>query len=41
MKTPEQIEAEISNMNLSEVARVVRDDWKNVYFGAVPYLGAM
>jgi hypothetical protein len=41
MKTPEQIEAEISNMNLSEVARVVRDDWKNVYFGAVPYLDAM
>lgn len=26
---------------LYEVAREVRKDWKNVYFGAVPYLDAM
>jgi hypothetical protein len=26
---------------LSEIAREIRQDWKNVYFGAVPYLHAM
>lgn len=24
-----------------EIAREIRADWKNVYFGAVPYLDAM
>lgn len=24
-----------------EIAREIRRDWKNVYFGAVPYLNAM
>lgn len=27
--------------NLSAIARIVRKDWKNIYFGAVPYLDAM
>ena len=26
---------------LSEIARDIRRDWKNIYFGAVPYLSAM
>lgn len=26
---------------LHEIAREIRSDWKNVYFGAVPYLEAM
>jgi len=26
---------------LYEIAREIRKDWKNVYFGAVPYLEAM
>ncbi len=26
---------------ISEVAEVIREDWKKVYFGAVPYLEAM
>ena len=28
-------------MDISTIASVVRCDWKNVYFGAVPYLDAM
>lgn len=27
--------------SLSEIAAIIRKDWKNVYFGAVPYLQAM
>ena len=27
--------------NLSIIAREIKNDWKNVYFGAVPYLQAM
>jgi hypothetical protein len=27
--------------SLSTIAREIRSDWKNVYFGAVPYLQAM
>lgn len=27
--------------NIAEIALMVRKDWKNVYFGAVPYLDAM
>lgn len=26
---------------ISQIASEIRRDWKNVYFGAVPYLGAM
>jgi len=26
---------------LSEIAMEIKSDWKNVYFGAVPYLQAM
>lgn len=26
---------------LSEIASEIRSDWRKVYFGAVPYLGAM
>lgn len=26
---------------LNEIAHEIQDDWKNVYFGAVPYLEAM
>lgn len=26
---------------IKEIAREIRADWKNVYFGAVPYLEAM
>ena len=31
----------LKNMTLSEIAVAVKGDWKNVYFGAVPYLDAM
>lgn len=31
----------LKNSNLGAIASIVRRDWKNVYFGAVPYLGAM
>lgn len=27
--------------NLSEIASEIKNDWKKVYFGAVPYLDAM
>ena len=30
-----------SNMSIAQLAGVCRRDWKNVYFGAVPYLEAM
>jgi hypothetical protein len=30
-----------TNRPLSTIAREVRQDWKKVYFGAVPYLDAM
>jgi hypothetical protein len=30
-----------ANRPLSTIAREVRQDWKKVYFGAVPYLDAM
>ena len=26
---------------LYEIAKEIRSDWKNIYFGAKPYLGAM
>lgn len=39
--TPLALDANIKNMSLSEIARVIRKDWKQVYFGAVPYLSAL
>ena len=27
--------------NISQIAQIVKNDWKKVYFGAVPYLNAM
>lgn len=32
---------DVSNMNLGQIAAIIKSDWKNVYFGAVPYLDAM
>lgn len=32
---------EVTVRPLYEIASEIRKDWKNVYFGAVPYLGAM
>ena len=29
------------NRNISVIAQEIEKDWKNVYFGAVPYLDAM
>jgi len=31
---------EIPNQ-IAAIARIIRKDWKNIYFGAVPYLDAM
>lgn len=27
--------------NISLIAKLIKDDWKNIYFGAEPYLNAM
>ena len=27
--------------NIAQIAQIVKKEWKNVYFGAVPYLEAM
>lgn len=32
---------EIHHLSIHALARMIRQDWKNVYFGAVPYLAAM
>lgn len=32
---------DIKDAKLSEIAKVISDDWKKPYFGAVPYLNAM
>ena len=31
----------LAGMSISEIARLIRRDWKKVYFGATPYLSAM
>mgnify|MGYP001575301628 CR=1 FL=1 len=31
----------LENLTISEIVSLIRKDWKNVYFGAVPYLEAM
>ena len=30
-----------SELSIHQIAQVIRCDWKNVYFGAVPYIAAM
>lgn len=32
---------QLPTMEIFQIAAVIRKDWKNVYFGAVPYLGSM
>ena len=32
---------DLSTLNIAGLARVIKNDWKKVYFGAVPYLNAM
>lgn len=32
---------DLTKLNLREIAALVRQDWKPVWFGAVPYLDAM
>ena len=34
-------EYNLENMSIHAIARLVAMDWKNPYFGAVPYLDAM
>ena len=35
------MKAQKSSRMLSEIAREINSDWKNIYFGARPYLNAM
>jgi hypothetical protein len=32
---------DLDHMSIHSIARLIRQDWKNPYFGAVPYLNAM
>jgi hypothetical protein len=36
-----QTQTGVAVRSLSEIAREIRREWKNPYFGAVPYLNAM
>ena len=38
---PEYLSKKIAELSVSEIAWVISQDWKNVYFGAEPYLSAM
>lgn len=38
---PESNAEALKNYSISQIAGVIRRDWKPVYFGAVPYLSAM
>lgn len=40
METINQI-AELGKLDISGIAYLIKQDWKKVYFGAVPYLDAM
>lgn len=31
----------LANMTISEIAYLIKRDWKKMYFGAVPYVDAM
>lgn len=41
MNATDTATVETSTRALGEIAREITRDWKNVYFGAVPYLQAM
>lgn len=32
---------DLSTLTIREIARIIKADWKKVYFGAVPYLEVM
>lgn len=38
---PEDLATKLRAMNIAQIAGVIARDWKQVYFGAVPYLQAM
>lgn len=40
-KTKVEIPQSVKDLSIRKIAHIVRADWKNVYFGAVPYLEAM
>jgi hypothetical protein len=31
----------LQDMRVAEIAKIIKDDWKKPYFGAVPYIEAM
>lgn len=31
----------LANASISQLAKIIADDWKNPYYGATPYIGAM
>lgn len=35
------MDTNLQALSVSEIARLIRKDWKKVYFGAEPYLAAM
>lgn len=35
------IQNNLQKYSIAQLAGIIRNDWKNVYFGAVPYLDAM
>lgn len=41
MTTQTTTSTDLSTLNIAGLARVIKNDWKKVYFGAVPYLNAM
>ncbi len=38
---PAPLAPDYSKMSISKIAEIIAKDWKNVYFGAKPYLSAM
>jgi len=32
---------DLSKLNLAQLASIIKQDWKNPYFGALPYLNAL
>lgn len=40
-KEQQNVIDQLPALNLETIASVVRNDWRNVYFGAVPYLDAL
>ena len=39
--TEENQSPSLASLSISQLAQIIRQDWKKVYFGAVPYLSAM